>query len=1359
VSARRDAYIAANMYFDRPPGHAPAASFLGLVAEATRKRSPRATVAEATRGRTTFLQVSESLEGGVVEVRAVGAIDGPATRDALEEFLADVHKLYAEADRTTRSELVYKEPVAAVELVNVARGRGVRLRSWVDYQGLIDLGPLTGAQRERLAADSIYPEHHYVEQRFTLTRDASDPAAVIRDGLLDATISWLSTQEARLVVVLGDFGRGKTAFLRQLTRRLPDRLPDLVPVLVELRSLEKGPSLDDLLAQHLIRQDVDGVSRDKLRYMIDRGRVALLFDGFDELELRVGYDSAADYLKSLLNSLTGQAKVVLTSRTQHFLSTADVHKAVQTALGERVERWSGSQVAILQDFSDAQIVTYLTSLYGGDAIRARLRMELIRDIGGLLDLTRNPRMLAFVAQLTDERLRDVQRHAGTPTAGGLYQEIIDYWLATEEQRQSHSQGLAALTKDERFQVCTSLALRIWRTGQSSVSLDVLTAEVVATLTRLAERGFSDDQAAQSIGSGSLLVRDEDKSFHFIHLSVTEWLVAADAARQLQNSGTAAALQGRQMSRLMAAFFTDLAGIEAARAWASRTLVSADAPAPARQNALAVIDRLTLLESPRAAGARPARLDLSGLDLRTMDLNGRDLRDARMTYCNLSGMRLHEVNLEGADLTGADFTGAVLTGGSLLGARLTGSNWRYATILGTDTAFGGPWDPAQWPELEHAAIAWRDRTDLIVDAPNGKVECLAFSPDGALLAFGSDAAVKVADVATGRVLRVMTEVGGRHTVTALAFSPDGTLIAAGSSDGLIRLWAIATVALRAACQESRWWGGGPRAHGGRVTSLAFSPDGVLIASASSSISDPAVRVWRADSGALRLALPSIGTVRRVRFLDEGRLVLLPEDAPGRPAQGVIAWDLVSRAWRDLPEEAGNGIEATMRADDFTEVSGDVGRTVTATARSPAGSVAASAYNDRAVELWDLTAGTRHATLRGPAAQQDVALAPGLSHVATATRSRPEGSVRGFAVRVWNAANGTRLTTIDDAYQVLGFSPNGSLIAVRPLAKDIVRVHDVTGALRATLTKPTSRRNAWGMREVALSPDGALAAVLAFGYRRDPGPRVLEVATGKLRARLSGHRGRVTSIAFSPDGTLIATAARDGTARLWDAATGAHRATLTKRADPRFDPYGPYSVTAVAFSPDGGHVAGILDGVAHVWDITASKDTRLPRLSRRRPVLDQPITLTEPRGGISRLAYSPDGTLLAAACGDGSAWVWRLADRAGYPVGTPQGQAAMSVGFSADGTVLATTTADNVVRFLDLATGTVRSRLIALPDGGFLAHYPDGSYQLHGDPGDRVWWAMKLCRFGPGKLDPYVPEIRRLPDDAPILPQPLRPTTAR
>ncbi|MGH3915947.1 MAG: NACHT domain-containing protein, partial [Pseudonocardiaceae bacterium] len=192
----------------------------------------------------------------------------------------------------------------------------MRLRSFVDYQGLVDLRPLVARQAERLADDRIYPTQLYVPQRYRLLDD--DPDAAARDNLLGQVIEWLGADGARFVMLLGDFGRGKTFLLRELVRALPEQLPGLPPVLVELRSLEKAPSLDELLVQYLVRQDVVAFDVPKLRYMIRSGRLALLFDGFDELELRVGFTHAADYLNTLLRAVTDQAKVVLTSRTQHF---------------------------------------------------------------------------------------------------------------------------------------------------------------------------------------------------------------------------------------------------------------------------------------------------------------------------------------------------------------------------------------------------------------------------------------------------------------------------------------------------------------------------------------------------------------------------------------------------------------------------------------------------------------------------------------------------------------------------------------------------------------------------------------------------------------------------------------------------------------------------------------------------------------------------------------------------------------------------------------------------------------------------------------------------------------------------------
>ena len=457
----------------------PEEEFLVSVADATRVRWPEATV--ALRPDQGYLRVSIPLPGGGAEQLPIGVICGPATDAGLAAFTDGVHAQFAAADPGVRSELVHGG-AASRQLVDAALRRGVRLRSFVEYQGLLDLSPLATAQAERLKTDRFYPARLYVTQRY---RVEIGGAHEIRDGLVEQAVEWLGADDSQLLVMLGEFGRGKTSFLRQLARTLPNELPTLLPVLVELRGLEKAPTLDELLAQHLVRETVTNINLTKLRYMIHSGRIALLFDGFDELELRVGYENAAEYLQVLLASVTGRAKVILTSRTQHFLTT----QQVRTAFGDRVAALPGSRVVVLEGFRKDQILQFLGNRYEGDVTRAQARFDLLRDVGNLLELAHNPRMLAFASDLDEHRLRAVVSRQGQVGAADLYREIIDFWLDEEVKRQRHHGGLASLDKQERFDACTVLALRLWASTDRTLALHDLSAGVSATLTRLAERGL------------------------------------------------------------------------------------------------------------------------------------------------------------------------------------------------------------------------------------------------------------------------------------------------------------------------------------------------------------------------------------------------------------------------------------------------------------------------------------------------------------------------------------------------------------------------------------------------------------------------------------------------------------------------------------------------------------------------------------------------------------------------------------------------------------------------------------------------------------------------------------------------------
>ncbi|MCF3136641.1 NB-ARC domain-containing protein [Streptomyces olivochromogenes] len=239
-----------------------------------------------------------------------------------------------------------------------------------------------------------------------------------------------------------------------------------------------------------------------------------------------------------------------------------------------------------------------------------------------------------------------------------------------------------------------------------------------------------------------------------------------------------------------------------------------------------------------------------------------------------------------------------------------------------------------------------------------------------------------------------------------------------------------------------------------------------------------------------------------------------------------------------------------------------------------------------------------------------------------------------------------------------------------------------------------RHAALVSAVAISSDGTW---LATGSH-DGTARMWDSATGQTTGTLVGHAGSVNAVAISSDGTWLATGSDDATVRIWDPATGA-TGTLVGHAG---------SVNAVAISSDGTWLAtGSDDGTVRIWDLATGDTT---------------ATLAGHAGSVGAVAISPDGTWLATGGNDGVVQLWDAAS--GQITGTLTGHLGWvnAVAISSDGTWLATGSDDGTVRIWDWATGQTTAYLAGHGGSvGAVAISPDGTWLATGssDGTVRIW----------------------------------------
>lgn len=239
-----------------------------------------------------------------------------------------------------------------------------------------------------------------------------------------------------------------------------------------------------------------------------------------------------------------------------------------------------------------------------------------------------------------------------------------------------------------------------------------------------------------------------------------------------------------------------------------------------------------------------------------------------------------------------------------------------------------------------------------------------------------------------------------------------------------------------------------------------------------------------------------------------------------------------------------------------------------------------------------------------------------------------------------------------------------------------------------TKPTGGHLHSAVKSIAFSPDGKFLASAAD----DRTIRLWDVSTGKQIRVLTGHTLPVNLVSFAPDGKSIASSSSDGTVRVWEVGTGRELLKMVHG----------YPVKALAFSPDGQLLAAACE--------FADNECKRPGIELWNALNGEPVRqFVEPDKSVESLAFSPDGRLLASAGYQSPARLWEVSTgkelwhfELKNPTHPPD------VSFSPDGAMLSIEDW-SAIHLLDVATfRELRSldrphgiRVVFSPDGRMLA----------------------------------------------------------
>ncbi|KAF9125641.1 hypothetical protein BGW39_007242 [Mortierella sp. 14UC] len=621
-------------------------------------------------------------------------------------------------------------------------------------------------------------------------------------------------------------------------------------------------------------------------------------------------------------------------------------------------------------------------------------------------------------------------------------------------------------------------------------------------------------------------------------------------------------------------------------------------------------------------------------------NGADLRGIRIPGANVSGGQFDTAQLQGADLRGVNFMRCWMRKANLDGAQLEGTQFGVAPsfrsasldkIARLDSQMDEGWLDMATSQERTSLYARTEEHWLEMLCPHAtdkKVDSCVFSPDGHLLAMNVQKSVRVYEMTTWTVVHRLH--GHNDAVGAVAFSPDSRRLVSGSDDCSLRLWdCLSGIPLLVL-----------RGHRGHVRSVAFLPCGKRVVSASW---DASVRVWSSETGAsLLILLGHTQNINSVRHTPDGRrLVSAGDDGTirfwnaetGEP--GVI-WTSPHKKVLNLAYSPDGQRIVTGHNEGCVQVwnatTGKAGPilhghtgSITGVAFSPNGQRIATSSFDNTLRLWYASTGA------------SASVFPDQRYAISALSFSPDGRRIAFTsatdaleeLRFWDVASSessTEATGHMGSIHDVRYSSDGS--SIFSSSNDLTVRH--WDSLKGETVVLSSFPLLEGVGFMVLSPDGQQIAtsnndptIQLWSHQRGATPEVV----------LRGHSKNVISFVYSSCGRWIASCSWDKTVRLWECSRSLAEVNRQGRILAALPGDSDDSVRSLAFSPDGSLLA------------TCDSNSTVCVFDLQKWTLLKTLTLNPTEGAferelksVSAMVLSPDSQQLAFGNRSGFIQIW-------------------------------------------------------------------------------------------------------------------------